>query len=141
MKARDRKIASKNLGIALQSKYRAMLEASTNDEIQFAAIDLGNCFNENIEFIFWVLKEYGGVTQMPYQPPKKPVAVPAPANDLPAMPDVLKMTVPVTDPMAEAAQALKDEHALDTAACTCPVLEHGIIGRDKHMTSCPKFKP
>lgn len=122
MKARDRKEASARLGVALQAKYRAMLEASTNDEIEIAAIDLGNCFNENIEFIFWVLKQFGGVTQMPYQPRKKPNPIPAPANDLPEMPDILKMSVPVAD-------------------CTCPVLEAGIIGRDKHMTSCPQYKP
>lgn len=25
--------------------------------------------------------------------------------------------------------------------CTCPVLEEGIIGRDKHMTACPLYVP
>lgn len=63
--ARDRKEASKRLGIALQVAYRRMVEADGQDEIQTAAIELGKLFNDNIEFVLWVLKEYGGVQQMP----------------------------------------------------------------------------
>ena len=125
MTARARKEAAKQLGVALQAKYRSMNEATTNDEIEIAAIDLGNCFNENIEFICWALKEYGGVKQMPFLAPDRPKPMKdlqPPANDLPEMPDILKMSVPVAD-------------------CTCPVLEAGIIGRDKHMTSCPRYEP
>jgi len=125
MTARARKEAAKHLGVALQAKYRAMLEASTNSDIETAALDLGNCFNENIEFICWALKEFGGVKQMPFLAPGRPKPMKdlqPPANDLPEMPDVLKMSVPV-------------------AECTCPPLEAGIIGRDKHMTSCPRYEP
>jgi hypothetical protein len=127
MTARARKEAAKQLGVALQAKFRTMNEATTNAEVEIAAIDLGNCFNENIEFICWALKEYGGVKQMPFLAPDRPKPMKdlqPPANDLPDMPDILKMTVPA--PVAE---------------CTCPVLEAGIIGRDKHMTSCPRYEP
>jgi len=65
--ARDRKQAAKMLGITMQAQLRALLEAVGNDEIQTAAIILGDTFNRNSEFICWVLKEYGGVKQMPFQ--------------------------------------------------------------------------
>lgn len=81
--ARDRKEASKRLGFALSAKYRAMIDANGEDEIARAAVDLGSCFNDNIEFIMWVLKEYGGVEQMPFQRQARPVA------GLPRTPDVL----------------------------------------------------
>lgn len=64
---RDRKEASKRLGIALQAAYRRMLEASGQEEINTAAIELGQLFNDNIEFTIWVLREYGGVQQMPIE--------------------------------------------------------------------------
>lgn len=64
--ARDRKEASKRLGLALSKKYERLVTAgSDKDEITLAAIDLGNCFNENIEFVLWVLKTFGGMTVMP----------------------------------------------------------------------------
>lgn len=66
----DRKNASKVLGVTLQAEYRKLLEASGTDEIQNAAIKLGDTFNSNIEFVIWVLKEYGGVQQIPFQPVK-----------------------------------------------------------------------
>lgn len=59
--ARARKEAARRLGIDLQTKYRALVEASGNDEIQAAAIILGDAFNSNIEFIINVLKHYGGL--------------------------------------------------------------------------------
>lgn len=71
--SRDRKEAARNLGIALTVDYRRMLEATGQEEITAAAIVLGQHFNDNIEFICWVLKEYGGVDQMPFQrQPKVP---------------------------------------------------------------------
>jgi hypothetical protein len=63
---RDRKQASKILGITMQAQLRALLEAVGDDAIQTAAIQLGDTFNRNSEFICWVLKEYGGVQQMPF---------------------------------------------------------------------------
>lgn len=65
--ARDRKQAAKILGITMQSQLRALIEAEGDDAIQMAAIQLGDTFNRNAEFICWVLKEYGGVEQMPFQ--------------------------------------------------------------------------
>jgi hypothetical protein len=64
--ARDRKEAAKRLGLALSKKYERLVTAGADkDEITLAAIDLGNCFNENIEFVLWVLKTFGGMTVMP----------------------------------------------------------------------------
>lgn len=82
--ARDRKEASKRLGLALSKKYERLVTAGADkDEITHAAIDLGNCFNENIEFVLWVLKTFGGMTVMP------PTKINThPANDLPEMPAI-----------------------------------------------------
>lgn len=121
-----RKEASKRLGLKLYKDYRALVEASGNDEIQVAAIELGNTFNTNVEFIINVLKAYGGM-DVKFEPltnriPKTPNV---PANDEPTLPDVSMLTG-------------QNVLAIPTA-CTCPPLEHGIIGRDRHMTSCPQF--
>jgi hypothetical protein len=64
--SRDRKEAAKILGITMQAQLRTLLEAVGNDAIQAAAIQLGDTFNRNSEFICWVLKEYGGMEQMPF---------------------------------------------------------------------------
>jgi hypothetical protein len=32
-------------------------------------MELGQTFNDNIDFICWVLKEYGGADQMPFARP------------------------------------------------------------------------
>lgn len=120
--AHDRKKASKILGITMQAQLRALIEAQGNDAIQAAAIQLGDTFNRNSEFIVWVLKEYGGVQQMPYARPKPPrPAPPQPANDLPVLPATLVGEPPASE-------------------CTCPPMEEGIIGY-KHMASCPQFDP
>lgn len=88
--ARDRKEAAKRLGITLQMNYRDMLQAEGNDEIQTAAVLLGGTFNANIEFIIWVLKEFGGVVQMPIERQRAASVRPIAANDvLPVMPALL----------------------------------------------------
>ncbi len=69
--ARDRKEASKRIGLLLQAKHRKLIDATTPEEINDAAVDLGVQFNSNIEFICWVLKEYGGVEQRPITRNKK----------------------------------------------------------------------
>lgn len=71
--ARDRKEAAKRLGIALFVRYRKLIEAGSPEEINQAAMDLGACFNENIEFVIWVLKEFGGAEQMPFARPTPPL--------------------------------------------------------------------
>lgn len=120
MASRDRKEASKRLGFALQAAYRRLIEAEGEKAISLASVELGVMFNSNIEFIFWVLKEYGGVQQMPF--PRQTTPKPAPpqpvaANDVPPMP------------------------AIFSQPCTCPPIEPGIIGGNRHMTSCPQFTP
>ena len=76
--ARDRKQAAKILGLTMQAQLRALVEAQGDDAIQMAAIQLGDTFNRNADFICWVLKEYGGVEQMPFarQPAQKVIHVP-----------------------------------------------------------------
>jgi hypothetical protein len=123
-KPRSRRDASKMLGIALQTRYRRLLEASGEDETVIATADLAQCMYENVEFVIWALKHVGGMNPPPEQlrkitPPK------IPANDAPRFekPPEIKLEEPVAD------------------ECTCPPLEAGIIGRDRHMTSCPKYVP
>lgn len=84
--ARARREASRRLGLALQARYRALVEAAGKDAIETAAIDLGNLFNTNIEFVINVLKAYGGL-EAKFEPLTK-VSAPLPANDLPRMPDI-----------------------------------------------------
>jgi hypothetical protein len=115
-----RKLASQRLGLALQANYRALVEANGQEEIQAAAIALGDTFNTNIEFIINVLKAFGGM-EVKFEPLTKRLAeLPAPANDLPDISALVNVPVKVD--------------------CLCPPLEHGIIG-NKHMTSCPHFVP
>jgi hypothetical protein len=64
--ARDRKQAAKILGITMQAQLRALIEAQGEENIHAAAIQLGDTFNRNSEFIVWVLREYAGDKQMPF---------------------------------------------------------------------------
>jgi hypothetical protein len=52
---------AKRLGIDLQILHTRLVEAQTTDEITEASVMLGCRFNENIEFICNVLKEFGGM--------------------------------------------------------------------------------
>lgn len=70
--SRDRKEAAKRLGIALGADYRRLLEATGDEEISAAAVKLGQTFNDNVSFICWVLREYGGMQQMPFERARKP---------------------------------------------------------------------
>lgn len=63
------------LGVALQAHYRKMVSATGNDEITKAAVDLGQTFNDNIEFIIWVLKTYGGVFSSPPEPVRRALPI------------------------------------------------------------------
>lgn len=127
---RARRNASKVLAIALQTRLRRLYDAQNNnveDEIVIATADLAQCMYENIEFVIWALKTEGGLNPPPPDQLRRITPVAAPANDDPrfAKPPELK---------------LADESPV-AAECTCPPLEHGIIGRDKHMTSCPLYVP
>ena len=92
---RDRKQAAKILGITMQAQLRELQQANGQQAIEFAAIRLGDTFNRNADFIIWVLKEFGGVDQMPY--PRNPPAPradlklvePAPPANLPDLPEFL----------------------------------------------------
>lgn len=75
----DRKVASRVLAIALQADYRKMLSAVGNEEITAAAVNLGQTFNDNIEFIIWALKTYGGMHAPPPEPVRK---MPRLSNDI-----------------------------------------------------------
>lgn len=85
---RARKEAAKRLGLALQAEYRALVEANGSDEVQAAAIALGDTFNRNIEFIINVLKEKGGLS-VSYEPLTRTAsALPVPANARPTVPTI-----------------------------------------------------
>lgn len=86
-----RKEASRRLGVALQTRYRGLVEASGEAEVQTAAIQLGDLFNTNIEFVINVLKHYGGM-DVKFEPmtSSKPKAS-RPANALPEMPALLRV--------------------------------------------------
>ena len=116
-KPRSRRDASKMLGLALQIRYRKLLEASGEDETVVATADLAQCMYENVEFVIWALKHVGGMNPPPPET-LRPISNSA--------------QIPVEPPPAP--------KPLDLP-CTCPPLEHGILFRDRHMTSCPKFVP
>jgi hypothetical protein len=78
--ARARKEASRRLGIALEQRYRKLAEANGPTEIQTAALELGDCFNTNIEFVINVLKAWGGL-EVRFEPMTKPAPA-KPANIL-----------------------------------------------------------
>lgn len=121
--ARKRKAAAARLGIEFQKRYERLAFAQGADEVTVAAVDLGQLFNDNAEFVIWALKKLGGLN--PPNPEEiKKIRPPTPANDLPTLPPALTGTPPAVE-----------------EKCTCPVLEHGIIGRDKHMTACPLYVP
>lgn len=72
-----RKEAAKVLGIALQTRYRRLLEASGEAEIVAATSDLAQCMYENVEFVIWVLKVTGGLNP----PPPEKLRPITPTND------------------------------------------------------------
>lgn len=84
--SRHRKEASKRLGLALEQRYRNLVLASGPDEVTVAAVDLGQVFNDNIEFVIWVLKTYGGLIPPHPEKLKKDLGTPKP---LPTLPDSL----------------------------------------------------
>lgn len=136
-KPRARRDASKVLAVALQSRYRKLLEASGEDETVVATADLAQCMYENIEFVIWALKAQGGMNPAPPEELRK-VTPPQPAND----PRFIKPPIPVLeDDQENGSSGLPGSggEPLDLP-CNCPPLEPGIIGY-KHMASCPKFVP
>lgn len=89
--SRQRREAAKRLALEFQSKYRALVEAQGQDEIQNAAIMLGGAFNANIEFVINVLRDYGGLEAKWDQAMTKSLLPMIPANeDAAALADRLK---------------------------------------------------
>lgn len=86
--ARQRKAQACRIGLKIESDYRALVEAVGEEQVQIAAIKLGDTFNSNIEFIINVLRDYGGL-QAKFEPMTKtsPSAPPA-ANDVPVTPAI-----------------------------------------------------
>lgn len=74
-----RKQAAAKLGTALHARHQALALAVGEDEISKAAVDLGKLFNDNIEFIIWLLKHHGGLNPIPYEP-RRPAAAPVPVT-------------------------------------------------------------
>lgn len=126
-KPRSRRDAAKTLGIALQTRYRKLLEATGEDEIVIATADLAQCMYENVEFVIWALKAQGGMNPPPPEQLRK-ITPPQPANDDPRFAKPPEFVI-------------EEDSGLVFGGCTCPPLEAGIIGRERHMTSCPKFVP
>lgn len=130
MPAHKRREAARRLGIAIHQRYENLVNAAGegDDAITVATVDLATVMYDNVEFVIWALKKMGGLNPPPPEEIKRVdltrPAPPKPANDLPTLPAFLASDAPAAP-----------------AKCTCEVLEHGIIGRDKHMTSCPLFVP
>lgn len=116
---RKLKHASAALGIAFHKLYERLVDAPDENEAVVVTVEMATLFNDNLEFIIWALKKQGGLE------PPNPEEIRRERR-----PGIL----PVLPPMMSGTPA-------NDLKCTCEVLEHGIIGRDKHMTSCPKFIP
>lgn len=86
--ARNRKEGAKRLGIALHQRYERLVTASGEDAIVVATTDLAQCMYENVEFIIWLLKDFGGL-EPPLPDPLKPNATimphPQPVPTMPAI--------------------------------------------------------
>lgn len=59
--ARKRKMAAARLGIEFEKRYERLALASGKGEIAMRAVELGQLFNDNIEFVIWALKSQGGL--------------------------------------------------------------------------------
>jgi hypothetical protein len=123
-KPRPRRDASKVLAVALQTRYRRLLEANGEDETVIATADLAQTMYENIEFVIWALKHVGGM----HPPPPE---------------ELRKITPAMPQGFVPPGQSERLEEAMNKPLdlpCNCPPMEPGIIGY-KHMASCPKFVP
>lgn len=80
-KNRARKQAACRLGIEFQKRYEKLALASGPDEITIAAVELGQLFNDNVEFVIWCLKTIGGLNPPGPEPVRRmrPI-LPVPAN-------------------------------------------------------------
>jgi hypothetical protein len=145
---RARRNAAKVLALTLQGRLRTLYDAQAEndeDKIVMATANLAQVMYENVEFAIWALKTVAGMNPPPPEV-LKPISqtfAPPPANDprFTKPPHICVDCDGAHDPdircpnhHAGMAPSLPQE-------CTCPPLEAGIIGRERHMTSCPKFVP
>jgi hypothetical protein len=85
------------------------------------------CMYENVEFVIWALKSLGGMNPPPPEQFRTPSApAPQPAND---------------PRFAKPPAVLEEEKPLDLPVHLPAARSTEFIGRDQHMTSCPKFVP
>lgn len=77
--ARKRKVAAARLGVEFQQRYERLVLANGADEVAVAAVDLGQLFNDNVEFVIWTLKTIGGLNP----PAPEPIRLKRVANALP----------------------------------------------------------
>lgn len=127
-KPRSRRDAAKVLAVALQSRYRKLLEASGEDETVVATADLAQCMYENIEFVIWALKSQGGMNPPPPEELRK-ITPPKPAG-------FINPHAANANEQLEAAMNKPVE-----LPCTCPPMDKRLIGANRHMTACPKYVP
>ena len=120
--SKRRKAASLKLGGEMKKRLENLVLAVGQDEIAMRAVELGQVFNDNTEFIIWVLQTYGGGNPPPPEDASKRRKRPT-ENPLPKTPDAL---LPKPSPVK--------------MECTCEKLEPGIIGGNRHMASCPLFE-
>lgn len=78
--AKGRREAAKRLGLEMAKRHEALALAAGTEEVHMRAVELGGLFNDNIAFVCWVLKEYGGIDQMPFQPERRPALPKLPDN-------------------------------------------------------------
>jgi hypothetical protein len=119
---RARRDAAGVLANVWQQRLRRMYEAQASgdeDEIVMAVANMSQVMYENIEFAIWALKTVAGQNPPP--------------------PEALRPITKHAPPPANDARFVKPPPVI--LNCTCPPLEAGIIGRDRHMTSCPLFQP
>lgn len=141
---RARRDAAKMLGVAIGIRYRRFLETSGDQDANaLATAELAQCLYENIEFIEWALKHIGGLNPRPPEELRR-ISPAANSNSLPKMPSALALDAAKAEAFADLAMERTGGEGVKSAAldlpCTCPPLEHGIIGRDRHMTSCPLYR-
>lgn len=123
-KPRARKEAAKVLAVALQIRYRHLLEATGEDEIVVATGDLAQCMYENIEFVIWALKSLGGLN-----PPPSKEFYRITTTRQPVRPLFEKPPEPVLDPAP-----------LDLP-CNCEPFKDALTPSMRHASSCPKWEP
>jgi hypothetical protein len=128
-KPRSRRDAAKVLGVALQTRYRKLLSATGENEVVVATADLAQCMYENVEFVIWALKHLGGMNPPPPE-------------------ELRRVTAPQPQRRMMIRASANRRNRCWRPTWNCPARVHrssrglaGIIGRERHMTSCPKFVP